>query len=278
MRQKFFFFFLGILCIALPSVQAGTKEEIMRLQSDVLALRDQFREFEKSFNDKMDGLKSLTAQLNDQVAKSNLLLERVSTILENQASGANDENQAILQEIRTLASKIDDNSMTISAMAQQLNELKIQSNSLIAGGRSGGMQPPEVLLKQANDDLMEGKLELAIKEFQEYLNIYPGDVKAAEALLNMGVAFYYQKNMQQAINAYTRVINDYPSSDQVASALFKRANVELETGNKENAIADFKNVIEKFPSTPESEQARTKLEELGVSVKKPTRQTGRRSR
>ena len=140
------------------------------------------------------------------------------------------------------------------------------------------MQPPEVLLKQANDDLMEGKLELAIKEFQEYLNIYPGDVKAAEALLNMGVAFYYQKNMQQAINAYTRVINDYPSSDQVASALFKRANVELETGNKENAIADFKNVIEKFPSTPESEQARTKLEELGVSVKKPTRQTGRRSR
>ena len=278
MKQKTFLCLLVILWIVLPSARAGTKEEIVRLQSDVLALRDQFLAFEKSFNEKMDGLKSLTAQLNDQIARSNLLLETVSKMLENQASGADNTDQALLKEIRSLVTKIDDNSMAISAMAQQLNELKVQSTSLRPAGFAGSMQTPEALLKQANDHLTEGNLELAIKEFQEYLNVYPGGDQAAEALLNMGIAFYYQKNMQQAIQAYTRVINDYPSSDKVASALYKRANVELETGDKENAIADFRNVIEKFPSTPESENARTKLKELGISVSKPAGQSRRRSR
>ena len=49
-------FCLLVSLIILPLAQAGTKEEIMRLQSDVLALQNQFREFEKGFNEKTDGV------------------------------------------------------------------------------------------------------------------------------------------------------------------------------------------------------------------------------
>ena len=97
----------------------------MRLQSDVLALQTQFREFEKTFTEKTDGLKSLVVQLNDQVAKSNVLLERVSKTLESQASGSRATDQTLTEEIRKLSARLDDTVTGISVLAQQIADLKV---------------------------------------------------------------------------------------------------------------------------------------------------------
>jgi TolA-binding protein len=270
MKRKTCYCLLIVFITALPfSVQAGTKEEIMRLQSDVLALRDQIREFEKAFSEKTDGLKSLVVQLNDQVAKSTLILERISASIENQTSGVRATDQALLKEIRTLTAKVDDTSMSIAALVQQVNDLKVQSKSLNQGPAPGAALSPEVLYNQAYLDFVQEKFDLAIKGFQEYLNNYPGGDQAAMVLLYTGDAYYYQKMLPQAIAAYTRVINDYSTTDKISTALFKRANAELDMKERENAIADFKNIVEKYPASPESEQAKTALQKLGVGTAKP---------
>jgi len=275
MKQNAIFCLLIALSVAAPSAQAGTKEEIMRLQSDVLGLQNQIREFEKSFNERTDGLKSLIVQLNDQVAKSNLVLDRISSILENQSSGVQSTDKALLQEMRALTQKIDDNSTAISAVAQQLNELKVQSKSLAQPETPGGGLSQEAMFKQAFDDFVEGRLDLAIKEFQDYLNVYPGGNQAAAALLNIGEAYSYQAKLPQAIAAYTRVINDYPDSDKVVIALFKRAKAELGMKESDSAISDFKNIIEKYPTAPEAELSKAELRNLGVSLTKPAKKTRR---
>jgi tol-pal system protein YbgF len=275
MKQKTCYCLLILFFAALPSIQAGTKEEIMRLQSDVLALQAQIREFEKSFNERTDGLKSLVVQLNDQVAKSTLILEKISASIENQASGVSATDQTLLKEVRTLTAKMDDASMSIAALAQQVNELKVQSKSLNQGGTPSATLSPEVLYNQAYLDFVQEKFDLAIKGFQEYLNNYPGGDQAAMALLYMGDAHHYQKMLPQAIAAYTRVINDYSNTDKMAPALLKRANAELEMKERESAIADFKNIIEKYPATPESEQAKTALQKLGVATTKPAKKPRR---
>jgi peptidoglycan hydrolase CwlO-like protein len=87
MNPKICFFFLLGLSTILPFAKAGTKEELVRLQNDVIALQNQIRESEKNLNERIDGLKSLVVQLNDQVAKSNLILGDIKTSLESQASG-----------------------------------------------------------------------------------------------------------------------------------------------------------------------------------------------
>ncbi len=275
MKQKAIFCILLAFLVAAPLARAGTKEEIMRLQSDVLGLQKQIRDFEQIFTEKTDGLKSLVVQLNDQVAKSNMVLDRISALLENQSSGTQTTDKALLQEIRALAQKIDDNSTAISAMAQQLNELKIQSKSLAQADTPGQGMSQEAMFKQAFDDFTVGRLDLAIKEFQDYLNVYPGGNQAAAAVFNIGEAYIYQANVPQAIAAYTRVINDYPDSDKVVIALFKRAKAELSMKETDNAIADFKNVIEKYPTDPEAELSRAELRKLGVSLAKPAKKTRR---
>ena len=76
MKRNISIFLLSIFFAALPSVLAGTKEELVRLQSDVLALQNQIREFDKNYNERLEGLKSLVVQLNDQVARSQVVLDR----------------------------------------------------------------------------------------------------------------------------------------------------------------------------------------------------------
>jgi tol-pal system protein YbgF len=275
----------SILCLMIlflsvaPLAQAGTKEEIMRLQSDVLALKDQFREFEKAMNDKTDGLKSLIVQLNDQVAKSTLILDRIQRAIENQNSGTRSNDEALLQEIRNLSGKADDTSTRLSALAQQILDLKVQTKSL-SESPSGGSLSEDSSYGQAYNDYVQGNLDLAIQGFTSYLTNFPNGKMAALAQLSIGDAYTRVGKPQQAIAAFTRVITDYPGADQVPSALYKRGRAELSMQESDNAIADFKDVIARFPASPEADQAKAALQEMGVNPAKtvPAKQPRRKSR
>jgi|WetSurMetagenome_2_1015567.scaffolds.fasta_scaffold67253_2 tol-pal system protein YbgF len=262
-------FLLSIVWAAMPLAQAGTKEELVRLQSDILALQNQIREFDKNYNEKLEGLKSLVVQLNDQVAKSDVTLGKIATALENQSSGIRSADQTLLQEIHTLSGKIDEQSTRISVLAQQLAELKLQSKPLAQPSTAGGDMSPEAVYDRASDDLVRGNYDLAVQGFASYLNNAPGGNKAANAQYGIGEAYYYQTKMQQAITAYTRILTDYPDSGLCGSALYKRAKAELANKESENAIADLKEIIERYPSSSEAALAKTELQALGVKLIKP---------
>jgi len=74
MKQLVCFCFIFILAGAATPAPAGTKEEIQRLSSDVLALQNHVRVLAKHFAHHMQSMQSLVGQLNDQVGKSNTIL------------------------------------------------------------------------------------------------------------------------------------------------------------------------------------------------------------
>jgi tol-pal system protein YbgF len=278
MKHKIGIFLLSVVWAVIPSAQAGTKEELVRLQSDVLALQNQVREFDKNYNERLEGLKSLVVQLNDQVAKSDVTLGKISTAIESQASGIHSADQTLLQEIRTLSGKMDDASTRISVLAQQLAELKLQSKPLAQPGLASGDLSPESIYDRASGDLVRGNYDLAVQGFASYLNSSPGGGKAANAQYGIGEAYYYQSKMQPAIAAYTRILTDYPDSELCASALYKRAKAELAQKESENAIADLREIIERYPSSSEASLAKTELQSLGVKLIKPAKDVRKKAR
>jgi tol-pal system protein YbgF len=255
----------------LPSASAGTKEDLMRLQKDVQALRDQIQEIDKSFNEKMDGIKSLVVQLNDQVAKFNLILAKIPALLENHDANARSADDNLFKELSRVSTKLNDLndlSMRISAMARDLSEIKVlvknQENPPV------GSQSPQVMFSQAYRDFVQGSLDLAIREFNTFIDTYSGGDQAADALLYLGDAYMQQKKLPQAIIAFTRVISNYSETNKVASALYKRAMVELDMKETQNAIDDLKNIVDKYPQSQDAENAKAKLLELGaVPAPKP---------
>jgi tol-pal system protein YbgF len=234
----------------------------------------------ETFNEKIDGLKSLIVQLNDQIAKSNLTLNKISAALENQSSGAGSKDQQLLQEIRAIATKVDDNATRVSALAQQISELKVQSQAINQASPSAAPSSitPESVYSTANQDLAQGNYDLAIRGFTAYLDNFPAAGMAAAAQLNIGEAYLIQNKLPQAVNAFTGVINTYPNSDKVASALYKRGKAEMGMKETDNAIEDFRNVIKTYPNATEAALAKRELQELGVGIIAPAKQPTRKKR
>jgi len=255
-----------------PARAAGTKEEIMRLQADVLALQNQVRIMQQSLNERADGLRSLINQLNDQSAQTNQILSKMALSLDAQAAGDKGGDQVVLQEIRNLSGKLDDQSTRISALAQAVADMKVQAKEIPSrvfqqDGASG--VSPDAVYSEAYNDLVQGNFDLAIEGFAAVTKNFPASAKADDALYNTGEAYYNQNRLPQAVAAFTRVLNEYPDGDMVASALFKRGKAELLMQERDNAIADFKTVVSKYPNAAEAGLAAGELQGLGVSLNKP---------
>jgi tol-pal system protein YbgF len=268
---------LAIAILAFPwTARAGVKEELMRLQSDVLAMQNQIRLLEKTFKEQTDGLRTLLAQLNDQAGQTNQILAKVSTVLENQSAGDKSTSQSFLQELKGISAKVDDTSTRLSVLAQQVAEMKVQAKTITPrlyqsapADPTGMALSADAIFNEAFNDLVQGNLDMAIEGFTSFIKNFPSNEKADDAQYNIGEAYYNSGKVPQAIAAFTRVISDYPAGNKIPSAYFKRAKAELNMQERDNAIADFRFVIEKYPGAPESGLAKAELEALGVPPVKP---------
>lgn len=275
MKRRVVFCQLFLLLALAPSSPAGTKEELVRLQNDVLALKNQILLLEQTFNEQNQGLKSLVVQLNDQVGKSFLLIQKLSAELQAQTSGDKNSSAAVLEEVRALTRKMDDNATQISALAQQIADLKVQSKPITqriyqsaAGNPDALAVSADGIYNEAYTDLVQGNFDLALEGFRTFLSSFPSNEKADDAQYNIGEVCFSMRNYPEAVAAFTAVINNYPSGDKIASAYFKRAKVELLMGERENAISDFRTVVQKYASAPEAGLAANELKQLGVDPSK----------
>jgi tol-pal system protein YbgF len=274
MKKIPYFFIIGLLGVA-TTAQAGVKEELIRLQADVLALKNQISMLEKTFTERTDSIRSLVVQLNDQVGKSSLVLGKISTALETQSSGDTTMQQTLLQEIKSLSGKMDDAGTRISALAQQVADMKVQAKPITPRlFQTAGNNPDTLALSadqiygEAYNDLIQGNVDLAIEGFNAFLRNFPTNERADDAQYNIGEAYYNVRKYPDAIAAFNKVVTDYASGGKVASALYKLGKAKLAIQQSEGAIEDFKTVVAKYPTTPEASLARTELEKLGVDPTK----------
>ncbi len=275
MKRIGYLFIITLLGVA-STAQAGVKEELIRLQADVLALQNQMRQLEKTFTERTDAIRSLVVQLNDQVGKTSLALGKISSSLETQSSGDTAAVQSVLKEVKDLSGKMDDANMRISALAQQIVDMKVQAKPIAQRTFQNAADNPaelsssgEQIYSEAYSDLIQGNLDLAIQGFTAFLKNFPTNDKADDAQYNIGEAYYNDGKYAQAIAAFSKVLTDYGSGDKVASALFKRGKSEEALLQKDGAIADFKAVLAKYPNAPEANLAKSELLKLGVDPSKP---------
>jgi tol-pal system protein YbgF len=255
--------FVVVFVASSISAQAGTKEELMRLQNDVMTLQNQFREFERMLNENNSGIRSLVEQLNDQVAKANLLLDKVATSLQEQAASQNSQDSEVVPEIRALSSKIDEMIPVLSAISNQVSELKVQSkpiNQILPTNVSAS----DATFNQALNDLIGGDSDVAIEGFNAYLKFFPTGDKADAATYYIGEAQYNMNRYPQAMESFTQIIEKSSDLGRVASALYKRGKSALAMDMKDSAIADFNEVIKRFPEAPEASLSKAELQSLGV--------------
>ncbi|MGC3998128.1 MAG: tetratricopeptide repeat protein [Anaeromyxobacter sp.] len=99
---------------------------------------------------------------------------------------------------------------------------------------------------------------------------FPTDPQAADAAKHAGDLAYTQKRWREAFIAYGFIYKNAIKSDLAPDAMLGMGNAMLEQDDlKADAPEVYQELIQKFPKSKAAGQARTKLAELGIKVRKP---------
>ncbi len=259
-----------VFILAAPAAAlAGTKEEIIRLQSDMLQLQEQIRLIQKSMDENNGVLKSLLEQLNDQIAKSNMVMDKLNQSLVNQKADAASVASQVKQEIQKLSLKLDDTNNRVAGVYQKLEENQVKTASVRtvpAGANAGDGIEPDQVYNQAYNDYLTSNFDLAITGFQDFVTNYPNNEYSDNALHYLGVCFMEQGRFEQAIQAFDQVINLYPKGDKTPVAFYKKALAYQDLQKNQESIDTFRKLISLYPDSQEAKLAAQELEKLGVTA------------
>jgi len=256
-----------MLVVFLPGwAWAGTKEEIIRLQKDVLQLQNQIRLLQKSNDDNGGVILSLLEQLNDQIARTNLQMESLSEALQEQKVVQGTVVEELRKDLQTLSVKWDDTNSRIASLQGSLqeNQVKIQSLRQTPGTETGAMEADQVYSTVYNDFLM-GNYDMAIAGFQDFLSNYPDSEYSDNAAYYLGVCYQEAKRYEQAISAFDQVIGLYPNGDKTPQAYYKKAAALEETRKSQESVETLRKLVAIFPDSQEAILAGQDLEKLGLN-------------
>jgi len=271
MKYKIILTLISIL-VVMATAWGGTKEELIRLQSDVVAVQNQVRLMQKSVDENGAVMKMLLNQLLDLASKTQRQVDNVKAYQDEQTRSGDENIEDVVNEIRSLASKIDELNTKISNLDRKvdstqyaLEDMKSRRPTAEKGPNGKPMPlPPDQLYSLAYNDYIMGNYELAIQGFLDYLALYKDTEFADNAQYYIGDCYFNQNKFQDAVEAFSQVTSLFAKGDKAPAALLKSGLAYLSMQENDSAVTQFKTVIKNYPNSPEANIATQQLQILGV--------------
>ncbi|HWK31319.1 MAG TPA: tetratricopeptide repeat protein [Terriglobales bacterium] len=287
--KKSLLFALLFIALTVPSF-AGTKEQLIQLQTQMQDLQDQMHRMQQSFDERMGVMRNLIEQTTDAVNKTNTNVANLDKSLHAQSGDAGTKVEQVSGQVQALQDSVDELKARMAKLSKQLEDMQAGQQNLNAQpgtapgatGPSGQPQsqapPPEVLYNNALRDYNANKLDLAAGEFQDYLKFYPTTDLAGNAQFYLADIQYRGQNYQAAVTEFDKVLEQYPGGNKTATAQLRKGESLLQLGQRDPAIKEFRSVVARYPRSPEATIAADRLRKLGVSATaaKPSAATRRR--
>lgn len=276
MNKKTVSFWLALSVISLGAVvrpsPAGKKEieAIEKLQAEVIILQRQIRDLQASVDRSNGQLLALIGQMNDTVAVLNRTLSTIQQSLgDTQARVAGNFNTmnsrfiALEANLRTTTDKLTQMSDQIAGLRESLAEWQRQSATRI------DPTDPIQLFSAAYGDYLRGNYELAIAQFQQFIQRFPSLETTDDAQYWIGECYYGQGRYDQAVVEFDRLIQGFPQSNKLPAARLKKAFALLELKREAEAVTELRVLAKGESYLPETLAARQRLEQMGVPVEQP---------
>ncbi len=262
-----------------PQAFAGTKEQLIQLQTTVQLLQDNMARMQQSFDERMGVMKDMVTQQTDSVNKMGSTIESLSKALQQQNNDSAGKVDQLSGQVQSLHDAVDELKARLAKVSKQLDDLQgtvqnIQNPPAATqpGTTPANTQPPQnqappadVLYNDALRDFNAGKNDLALQEFNQYLQVYGTTDLAGNAQFYVGEIDYRAGNFQAAIKDYNKVLDQFPGGNKNAAAQLKKGFAFLELGQRDAGVQELKSLVNRYPKSPEAMQARDRLNKLGVA-------------
>jgi tol-pal system protein YbgF len=263
---------------------AADKEQ-RQMMADLRILQEQSQQLQNLIGQLSQSLteaiKAVNQRLDDQTTANRKSFADQKLVIDNAAA-----------DLRILKEKVDDNSVRVGSLTQELDALR-QSVAAIntprgfgtstgepdtvtsaatadagtapatAGVAAGGVGgSPQKLLDGAQGDYWGGQYDLAILGFDSYIKSFPNSPQADYAQYYIGNSYYQKGDYQKAIDAFNAVIKTYPKSSYVPEAYAKMGISYQTLKDTDKARQAFEFVIKTYPDSVAATIAQQKLTSL----------------
>lgn len=250
-----------LLGFSQAGLHAGTEEEIIRLQSDILQLQEQIRFLQKVVDEKNSVMQTLLEQLNDQFAvNNNTFTQMVDAFNESRTrNNALAENVDSLKgDVARVATRLEEINSRLAEVQRKFNENQMQVQTLrsVPMSASGDVDvEPDRVYSASYNDYLVGNYALAINGFKNFLTTYPESEYADNASYYLGDCYLQQKNMEMALKTFEQTVNLFPGGDKISTAYYKMAQILMQQNRIDDAVATLKKLEQLFPGTTEARLA-----------------------
>ncbi|MBB6143440.1 tol-pal system protein YbgF [Silvibacterium bohemicum] len=285
---------VAALALLLPAPPAhAVSKEMIQLQTQVQQLQDALQHLQQSNDERMGVLQHLIEQTADSVNRMSQTLNTLQDQVQAQ-NGQGGKVDQISGQIQGVNDSIDELKTRVAKVDKSLQDLQSQLqniNAQPAGGAApqtgqpgqpapaGTMQPgqpqaslqpqaPPVdqLYQSALRDYTSARYDVATGEFGDVLKYYPQDDLAGNAYFYLGEISYRKGDYPTAIQNYDAVLEQFAGSPKAPAAQLRKGLAELAGNQRDAGVRDLRSLIQRYPQTPEAEQARSKLNGLGVKI------------
>jgi tol-pal system protein YbgF len=271
-----------------PSAHAVNKETI-QLQTQVQQLLDLVQRLQSTIDQQFGALQHQVQQNTDALAGVTQTVNTLAQKLQAQSDASGAKVDAISGQVQGMNDSVDELKSRLAKVDKQLQDIQTTLQNLqspssapataapTAASPSGEVAPPAESqvqgppLKSTYEsglrDYNAAKYELATQEFGDVLHYYPTDDLAGNAQFYLGEVAFRQGRYKDAIKAYDAVLEQFSGNVKAPAAQLHKADSLIQLGQKEAGIREFRSLIQRHPQSPEGQQARSRLNSMGVRIK-----------
>ncbi len=271
--------FLSFALTAAAPALAADKEQ-RQMMADLRILQEQAQQLQNLVGalsqSLTEAIKAVNQRLDEQTNANRKSFADQKLVIDNAAS-----------DLRILREKVDDNSVRVGSLTQELDALRQSvaalnqprpsgfgasepdSASLTSPDSAAAPAPPvgvggspQRLLDGAQADYYGGQYDLAIMGFEEYIKKFPQSPQADYAQFYTGMSYFQQGKYPNAVDAFNGLITNYSRSTYVADAYVKMGQSYKTMKENDKARQAFEYVIKTFPNSVPATMAQQNLTSL----------------
>lgn len=276
---------VALLMFGVPQRAHAVSKEMVQLQTQVQQLLDMVQRLQSTLDTRFAVLQNLAQQTADQATQMSATVNTLQKKLDAQNESLNGKLDASSGQVQSLNDSVDELKTRIDRLQKSVQDMQsqiqnIQQPPTTAGapgapgtpGPNGpapaaNQAPPlDQTYQAALSDFNAAKYALATSEFQDVLHYYPQDPLAGNAQFYLGEIAYRQSNWDDAIKAYNVVLEQYSGNAKSATAQLHKGLALIQNSKREAGVHELRSLIQRHPQTPEAQQARNKLNSMGVRI------------
>lgn len=263
-----------LLAAVLLTTGCASRREIVQFQED----HNEFRARLDALNNRADDINARLDRIEPKVDTLNALLggnvrevmREQEALIRSMKADQSSLSGELERMIEQLSSRVSESDAQLQSLLLQLDTFNQLAARVVGDSLANDAIESERLFQQSYSDYLRGDFETARMGFEQYVESYPANKMADDALYWAGETWLSQQQPDSANALFIQLENRYPDSNRLPTALLKRAIIRQEEGDLNAAERLLERVVNDYPDSEDAPQAKLRLKELENAPKDTT--------